>query len=86
MKEYVDVEILKQQDFRDFSNTDVMHAIDNCPRADVEPVRHAYWIPHRTIIRSPFAKNYNCSECGHESFEYPSCPFCRAKMDKENKQ
>lgn len=35
MKKYVDIEVLKQQDFQDFSNTDVWCAIDNCPIANV---------------------------------------------------
>lgn len=56
------------------------------PAADGEPVRHGHWIPHKTIVRSPFVKNYDCSECGHESFAYPNCPYCRAIMDgKEQK-
>lgn len=37
MKEYIDVEVLKKQDFQDYSNTDVEYAIDHCPRADVAP-------------------------------------------------
>lgn len=37
MKEYVDVQVLKQQDFQDYSKTDVQYAIDHCPRADVVP-------------------------------------------------
>lgn len=88
MKEYVDVEVLKQQDFQDFSNTDVMHAIDNCPRADVEPVRHGKWIMDKkwgTAI---------CSECKFEIEDdyfwragdfrpWEGCPICRSKMDGE---
>ena len=37
MKEYVDVKVLKQQDFQDYSREDVEYAIDYCPRADVVP-------------------------------------------------
>ena len=79
MKEYVDVEVLKQQDFQDFSNSDVMHAIDHCPRADVEPVRHAHW------IRKPYFPDgtpaWVCSRCGRpEADEEPYCN-CGAKMD-----
>lgn len=53
------------------------------PTADVAPVVHAHWIPKKEMIRSPEAKNYNCSACGKESFYYPNCPFCRAIMDEE---
>lgn len=57
--------------------------LDSQPTADVAPVRHAHWIPKKEMIRSPEAKNYNCSACGKESFAYPNCPFCRAIMDEE---
>ena len=36
MKEYIDVQVLKQQDFQDYSREDVEYAIDHCPRAAVE--------------------------------------------------
>ena len=87
MKEYVDVEILKQQDFQDFSNTDVMHAIDHCPRADVEHVKHGHWILTQKISENAF--RYNCSECNrwvqdglmkNPSDRYPYC-HCGARMD-----
>ncbi len=35
MSRYVDVDILKKQDFQDYSDTDVEYAIDHCPTADV---------------------------------------------------
>lgn len=89
MKEYVDVEVLKQQDFQDFSNTDVMHAINHCPRADVEPVRHGHWV---YIGKDKTDSIFACSECGrcikNRSYEsmlvvkvrFPYC-HCGAKMD-----
>lgn len=86
MKEYVDVEVLKQQDFQDFSNTDVMHAIDNCPRADVEPMRHGHWIK---VFPRRMGRNatYKCSVCKklrssyyNDVAEWDHCP-CGAKMD-----
>ena len=97
MKEYVDVEVLKQQDFQDFSNTDVMHAIDNCPRADVEPVIHAYWKNEcRSQIMFPDGEaailiERQCSNCCNWSDKeilnyYPTmpaerCSVCGARMD-----
>ena len=54
--------------------------------ADVAPVVHARWIPKKEMIRSPEAKNYNCSACGKESFAYPNCPYCRSIMDEEVKE
>ena len=38
MSRYVDVDILKKQDFQDYSDTDVEYAIDHCPTADVVKV------------------------------------------------
>lgn len=35
MAKFIDVEVLKQQDFQDYSKTDVEYAIDHCPIADV---------------------------------------------------
>lgn len=91
MKEYVDVEVLKQQDFQDFSNTDVMHAIDHCPRADVESVRHGYWTERTdqsTYINGEKQIIKYCSVCGEaapynalgKQF-YPARCYCGAKMD-----
>ena len=45
--------------------------------------RHGRWIPHKTIYRTPFATNYDCSVCGKESFYTRYCPNCGAKMDEE---
>lgn len=62
MKEYVDVQVLKQQDFQDYSNTDVEYAIDHCPRADVaEVVRCRDCIKRNT---PDCAMYYKCSVCG----------------------
>lgn len=96
MKEYVDVEILKQQDFQDFSNADVMYAIDHCPRADVEHVVHAHWEKEcRSEITFPSGEvamliERKCSNCHTWSDKeilryYPTpaerCSKCGAKMD-----
>ena len=32
MREYIQVSVLRQQDFQDYSKTDVEYAIDHCPR------------------------------------------------------
>ena len=62
--------------------------LDEIPAADVEPVRHGRWIL--------YGEGYDCSECKkwvdgdiRYSFEDRTpflpvyCPFCGAKMDKE---
>lgn len=61
------------------------------PAADVEPVRHAYWVPEEhadqvsptTIHRYTW---YYCSECGRRLIDYKNpidAPYCHcgAKMD-----
>ncbi len=60
------------------------------PAADVQPVRHGRWIDKRNIEHDG---EWYCSECGNEvticmcgkdeTREYPYCPNCGAKMDKE---
>lgn len=58
--------------------------IECVPAADVEPVVHAHWIPKPQIVRSPYARNYSCSHCGHEPLEaIGRCPHCGAHMDRE---
>lgn len=41
MRKYIQVSVLKQQDFQDYSNTDVEYAIDHCP--------HVYLIPFEEL-------------------------------------
>lgn len=60
--------------------------VDNRRIEVCSPVVHARWIPKKEMIRSPEAKNYNCSACGKESFAYPNCPYCRSIMDEEVKK
>ena len=70
---------------------DCIDLLDSIPAADVAGVRHGKWIqPHWKN------SNYccNCSECGGEAMHrdyqwdkngiYPLCPYCGAKMDKED--
>ena len=60
------------------------HFIDTMPIADVEEVRHGKWINHS-------GGEWGCSSCANivfteGSWETPYdnyCPYCGAKMDKE---
>ena len=68
---------------------------DELPAADVQPVKHGYWIK-RAIEEEPpryksFAPIWACSECGIE-YNSPTvcqiiryCPNCGAKMESEDK-
>lgn len=58
--------------------------LDYLPSADVQPVRHGYWIDVDDELISG-----RCSVCGWESHLYeddvvgmPYCPNCGAKMDE----
>ncbi len=54
---------------------------------DAVEVVHGRWVMKETMIRSPFAKNYYCSECQTEgSPQWKRCPVCEAKMDGERKE
>ncbi len=64
-KEYIEKEILKAQDFQDFSPSDVLYAIEHCPTADVVAVtrckncRYFYKAKSRigdAIVTSPLCK------------------------------
>lgn len=60
-----------------------MEIVARQPAADVEPVVNAHWIPKKEMVRSPFARNYVCSHCGHEPLEVGErCPHCGAHMDE----
>ena len=60
-------------------------ALREFPTADVEPVRHAWWIDGKYSLIYP-----HCSMCGKFSQDGSKtlfCPNCGAKMDgKENDQ
>ena len=65
-----------------YKATDIYAAIENAPTVDAEPVVHGRWVAKETVIRSPFAKNYYCSECQTGgSPQWKRCPVCEAKMD-----
>lgn len=90
----IDADELKQQDFQDFSNTDVFNAIDNCPTVEAVPVIYGHNITHINP-----ADEFVCSECGaiyqdfikceidddtgditYHECEFKYCPYCGAKI------
>lgn len=91
----IDANALKREfsTIADRSNLDyifidvISDAIEDAPTEDVEPVVHGRWVAKETMIRSPFAENYYCSECKTEgSPQWKRCPVCEAKMDGERKE
>ena len=43
--------------------------------------KQSEWIAKNPMVRSPFARNYYCSDCKYEPIEAKSyCPNCGAKM------
>ena len=63
----------------------IKRIITRQPIVDVAEVKHGHWIPHKIMIRTPYAKNYDCSECGNSPIECGAyCNKCGAKMDGGN--
>lgn len=67
-------------------NEDILEAciniLHNASTVDAVEVVHGRWVMKETMIRSPFAKNYYCSECKEETNCTSNyCPHCGAKMD-----
>lgn len=84
---------IKRSDAREYvrhayhKGLNLMDYIDEVPSADVEPVRHGWWIPH------PGHHDFDlCSVCGtgvrrriyedggEIEYNYKICPWCGAKM------
>lgn len=58
--------------------------INQLPTIEAEPIKHGRWIEERSGKVLDLVK-YHCSECGRWQTwsNFPYCPNCGAKMDKE---
>ncbi len=58
--------------------------IADAPTVDAAPVVHGKWITRCVFDENPF----ECSECGNSTnvVGYKICPYCGAKMDKEDEE
>lgn len=55
---------------------------DDLLEQNVRPSYPAYWVPKATMVRSPYARNYYCSNCHYEPLETGFyCSNCGAKME-----
>ena len=89
MKKYIDVDLLKNEIFknkimsRELITQRILHIIDNQPTADVAEVVHGKWLEDDYGY-------FRCSECGSEQdtpeYTTPFCPLCGAKMDAEQEK
>ena len=65
--------------FSEMCYSDAIETVKHLPAADVEPVRHGWWVD--------IWGNYTCSECEYmwedSGYKTPFCPECGAKMDLE---
>lgn len=91
MARYIDADALKKM-FVDgvrvhkgmCSVMNVIHNINNAPTADVEEVKHGYWINHYSDLY-PADCTQECSIChaeeGGNLWNDNYCPNCGARMD-----
>ena len=75
MSRYVDVDVLKKQDFQDYSNSDVEYAIDHCPTADVVEVKHRSNENVCAVIFKAM-NGFVPEEPENTESELKKCPFC----------
>ena len=95
MDEYIELNaaIAKIDPDEYYHSNEVKDILRDVPAANVEPVRHAYWVPEEhadqvsptTIYRYT---RYYCSECGRRLIGYKNpvdAPYCHCgcKMDLE---
>lgn len=71
-------------------NSSIADIINEQPTADVQEVKHGYWIPERDPDEGNRIQCYHCSVCD-DDFHYigafiatPYCPNCGARMDGES--
>ena len=66
---------------------DYIYMIEDMPAVEAKPVVHAHWEPKKIMAKTPFARNYYCSNCKDEPLECKHiCGNCGAQMDeKEDK-
>ena len=51
------------------------------PEEKVKKITYGHWIPHETMIRAPYARNYDCSVCGNSPIECGDyCNKCGSYM------
>ena len=99
MKEYIErAQLLKNLGYDEKRRADVLPGstfdiVLKEPTADVAPVRHGRWIDKgwdgdfswQISGRGSCWRVYECSECQCKTKrETDYCPFCNAKMDKED--
>ena len=66
---------------------EITDAINEVPSADIQPMRHGYWILHENQSQDDGNYLYVCSNCNHsdihaKTIEVPYCWYCGAKMNE----
>jgi hypothetical protein len=68
----------------------IREAIRTAPTVDAAPVVHAQWDAQGwedDITGKWHRCGYRCSYCGqHSAIKWPGCPWCRSKMDGEQRE
>lgn len=84
MSRYVDVDVLKKQDFQDYSDSDVEYAIDHCPTADVVEVKHGSNENVCAVIFKEMNSFEQTKEPENTESELKKCPFCGGQAIMHN--
>ena len=87
MAEYIDREAALMTLMQDGCSAKNLQSISDMPAVEAKPVVHAHWEPKKIMAKTPFARNYYCSNCKDEPLECKHiCGNCGAQMDeKEDK-
>lgn len=97
MSRYIDAEKLTDSIFDwDMTIEDLYYSlcklVDDVPTADVQEVKHGYWIPERDPDENNRIQCFHCSVCD-DDFHYIGafvatkyCPNCGARMDGDNNE
>lgn len=83
--------VKKAEEYDKEGNEDIADVLENVadfiysfPKEDVKPVIHAHWVAKKEMSKFPYARNYFCSNCEHDTIETGNyCQICGAIMDEE---
>lgn len=76
--------VLRQVQWERDMAIDQLHSygVEFGEKAELQKVRHGYWVMDKDYVDGKIAFVYSCSECDKSTYcQYKFCPECGAKMD-----